>query len=80
MDNERELIDRLCTAAGMIMEDASAVAVDIGQDTNQLRAKLEGLRRSAADVVSLLDAATVAYERQFFMLQDGGQPRYGNAR
>jgi hypothetical protein len=36
MDDERELIDRLCTAAGMIMEDASADAVDISQARTSL--------------------------------------------
>ena len=64
MDDERELIDRLCTHAGMIMEDASAHAVDISQDADQLRTKLEGLRRSAADVAIIIAAAAALLERQ----------------
>jgi len=64
MNDERELIDRLCTAAGMIMEDASACALDISQDADHLGAKLQGLRRSAADVMIIIAAAAALFDRQ----------------
>ena len=63
MDDDRELIDRLCTKAGMIMEDASAEAVVIGQGPDQLREKLEKIRKSAADAATLTAAAAVVFER-----------------
>lgn len=62
MDDAKELVDRLCTLAGMILEDASAQAISIGE-RDQLRSKLRTIRSAAADAVILADAAVVVLER-----------------
>jgi threonine synthase len=51
-EDTRELIRRLCTRAGMIMEDASAVAVLAPQEE-----RLDDLRRAAEQISNLLAAA-----------------------
>lgn len=63
MDDAKDLIDRLCTLAGMIMEDASAEAVAIETDRNKLTSKIRTIRNSAADVATLADAAMVVLRR-----------------
>ena len=53
-----ELIARLCTQAGMIMEDSSAVAVQRPPDrVEQLRRRLVKLIDDAETVMALLVAA-----------------------
>lgn len=56
-EHTRELIRRLCTRAGMIMEDASAVAVLAPQEEHVVQ-----LHRAAERVVILLAAAQVLRE------------------
>jgi hypothetical protein len=60
----RELIWRLCTAAGMIMENASASAICRPPTHHaDLLSHLESLSRSGADVRMLAAAAAVISER-----------------
>jgi hypothetical protein len=64
MDEEtRELIQRLCTKAGMIMEDSIAVAISLqAREAKETHAKL--LRLSAAsETTSALIAAADALSR-----------------
>lgn len=65
MDDTKELIDRLCTLAGMILEDATAEALSIDEDRGYLREKLQRVRNAAADVAVLADAAVVALEHSY---------------
>ena len=54
-----ELITQLCTRAGMIMEDASAMALTIGSAPHQDWATIiDRLNREAVSIVSLLNAAS----------------------
>ncbi len=62
MDNIKELVDRLRTLAGMILEDASAEALLIGESRVQARLKLQRIRKAAADAMILADAAIVVLE------------------
>lgn len=63
MDEDKDLIDRLCTLAGMIMENVSAEAVGIEAGRDRLSAKIERIRNSATDVAALADAAAVVLRR-----------------
>lgn len=63
MDDSRDLIDRLCTLAGMIMEDASADAVVLDARAEELQSRIEGIRSSATDAASLTEAAIVVARR-----------------
>ena len=62
MDDMKELVDRLSTLAGMILEDASADALSIEEVAGRLREKLQRIRKAGADATILADAATVALE------------------
>ena len=62
MDDAQTLIDQLTTLAGMIMEDASAVAVAVGSGVDQ-SAKLKDLAAAARDVSTLTMAAEGAMRR-----------------
>lgn len=60
MDNElRDLADRLCTVAGMIMEDHNLLAVSTTADAIALDAKLISLAAAADDMGALFAAARV---------------------
>lgn len=53
-----ELVTRLCTAAGMMMEDASALAITINSsDTSRLGLQTKHLIAAADDIRTLLAAA-----------------------
>lgn len=53
-----ELVTRLCTATGMMMEDASALAITINSsDTSQLELQTKHLIAAADDIRTLLAAA-----------------------
>lgn len=52
-----ELARRLCTKAGMIMEDASAVAVLSMGDATDLRRKAEELKASIQKAAACIEAA-----------------------
>lgn len=57
-DDKRELLIRLCTRAGMEMEDASVVALTIGSLGDQeIDSSLGQLRKSAMRISTLIDAA-----------------------
>lgn len=62
MDDMKELVDQLCTLAGMILEDASADALSIEGVGGRLREKLQRIRKAGADAAILADAATVALD------------------
>lgn len=61
MDEDiRELIDLLCTRAGMIMEDVSPEALTVGNLAgSELSITLELLERKVADLAALIKAAKV---------------------
>jgi hypothetical protein len=46
----------------MILEDASADAILIGEGQSEARSHLQRIRKAAADVVILTDAAVVALD------------------
>lgn len=54
-----DLIVQLCTRAGMIMEDASAVAVTLDTNDTEFKAQLEQLVRASSRIGVLLAAAAV---------------------
>ena len=57
-DDVADLIRQLCTRAGMIMEDASPIALGIRvRQPQDLFRALEELKKSAAQIVALIDAA-----------------------
>ena len=62
MDNAQDLIDRLLTLAGMIMEDASAVALVI-ENGGDRTATIAATGQAAKDVSALVMAAEVALRR-----------------
>ena len=60
MDNELlDLADRLCTVAGMIMEDHNLLAVSRPENPDDRAAKLEALTTAGSDISKLVDAAQV---------------------
>lgn len=62
MDDSRDLIDCLCTWAGMIMEDVSTVAILTGAE-GDAASKVEQIRAAAADIRVLAEAASVILRR-----------------
>jgi hypothetical protein len=57
-DDHSELISRLCTQAGMIMDDAGVIALTIGRvDKNEQAAKLTELREAMITLAKLVLAA-----------------------
>jgi len=60
MDNELlDLADRLCTVAGMIMEDHNLLAVSRVKNADDRAAKFEALTTVGSDVSKLIAAAQV---------------------
>ena len=60
MDNHtRDLIRQLCTRAGMIMEDASPIALASGSED-----RLPDLEAAAADILALIRAARALHVQQ----------------
>lgn len=60
MDNELlDLADRLCTVAGMIMEDNNLLAVTTARDSAARDVKISTLTTAADDLVVLIAAAKV---------------------
>jgi hypothetical protein len=56
--DDRDLIVRLCTQAGCMMEDASVTAVSsAGLDPDQLRSAVAALVKAANDIRAVLLAA-----------------------
>ena len=62
MDDAQDLIDRLLTLAGIIMEDASAVALVI-ENGGDRTARIAATAQAAGDVSALTMAAEVALRR-----------------
>ena len=57
-DNTRELTALLYTRIGMMMEDASVIALELGGPGNEHKpTKVQELRRSVHAIVALLAAA-----------------------
>ena len=60
MENELlELADRLCTVAGMIMEDHNLLAVSIVSKDAARLSRLDTLTAAAEDMAALIAAARV---------------------
>lgn len=60
MDNELlDLADRLCTVAGMIMEDNNLLAVSRPKDVHDRAARLDALTMAGSDISKLVAAAEV---------------------
>ncbi|MEL7218165.1 MAG: hypothetical protein AAGK01_07010 [Pseudomonadota bacterium] len=56
-ENETELLRLLYTRIGMVMEDASILAIDLGAPSSQFDPdKVEALRKSVATITKLMDA------------------------
>lgn len=62
MDDSRDLIDRLCAWAGMIMEDVSAIAI-LTRSQGDAALRIEQIRVAAADIGTLAEAASVILRR-----------------
>ena len=59
-EDDRELIVRLCTRAGMMMEDASAVAIGTaGVKPSELVNAVNDLVTAAADIQKVVGATAV---------------------
>lgn len=58
MDDTRDLIDHLCTRAGMIMEDVSAIAILAGGESDAA-SRIDRIKAAAADIAVLAEAASV---------------------
>lgn len=59
-DDRRELIARLCTTAGMLMEDVSASAIMISRiDDAAMRAAVHRLTRASEDIQAIVGAAAI---------------------
>lgn len=57
-DDRRELIVRLCTAAGILMEDLSASAVMLPtEDDPAIRAAVHRLARASKEIEAIVSAA-----------------------
>ena len=62
-EDTAELVSHLCTRIGIIMEDASVVALTLGSSDAEQRADgLQQLERSASQISRLLQAALVLHE------------------
>jgi len=60
MDNELlDLADRLCTVAGMIMEDHNLMAVSRPKDADDRNARLDALTAAGSNISKLVAAAEV---------------------
>ena len=64
-EDTRDLVRKLCTRAGMIMEDASLVAVTMpGGDDAAMAKAIELLARDAAAIIDLVSAAAALLRRE----------------
>jgi hypothetical protein len=64
-EDTRELVQRLCTQAGMMMEDASLLAVTItARDEERAGTTLRRLTTDAACIEALLTAAARLVEQR----------------
>jgi hypothetical protein len=54
-----DLVARLCTIAGTIMEDVSPIALANATDPSTIEATLRELQRAAQDIAALASAAEV---------------------
>ena len=64
MDETNELVARLCTAAGIIMEDTSPIAVSrLSPKAEKVRATLSNLEQATRDANLLVQAAQVLARR-----------------
>ncbi len=61
-DNARDLMDQLCTRIGMIMEDASELALTIGGTNETDRAEQLTQLAEASACISALVGAAMALE------------------
>ena len=63
--DKRELIVRLCTEAGMVMEHAVSVSLTVGGlDDADLVTVLDDLERQSAKIVQLITAAKAAMPKR----------------
>ena len=62
MDNAQDLIDRLCVAAGMVMEDTIDFAV-IRTKTKSQSERIRQIETAGADIAVLAAAARVVSRR-----------------
>lgn len=64
MDDSNELVTRLSTAAGIIMEDTSPIAITrLPEDPAELDERLSDLDRACQDASTLVQAAQVLARR-----------------
>lgn len=63
MDDRQDLIERLCTIAGMIFEDVSATAIASATDGERASEKIAHIKQAAADAEALANAASVLRRR-----------------
>lgn len=63
MDGRQDMIDRLCTLAGMIFEDASAEAIAPRVEDRSSPARIEKISKAASDASKLAAAALVVLQR-----------------
>jgi hypothetical protein len=65
VDDSNELVQRLSTAAGILMEDNSPDAVSrLSADPAEVEARLAALEQAMSDAVTLLQAARVLARRE----------------
>jgi hypothetical protein len=62
MDDRHDLIDRLCTTAGMIFEDSSVGAISRSVDNEASRVRIENISKAASDASKLAAAALVVLQ------------------
>jgi hypothetical protein len=62
MDDTNELVARLTTAAGIIMEDACPVAITV-HPPDRIAIALDELKRATSDANSLIKAARILAAR-----------------
>jgi hypothetical protein len=62
MDNTNELVTRLTTAAGIIMEDACPVAITV-HSPDRIATTLDELEQATSDANSLIKAARILAAR-----------------
>ena len=59
-----DLVARLCTIAGTIMEDVSPIALTRATDPSTIEPTLKELQRAAQDIAALANAAEVVGRRR----------------
>jgi hypothetical protein len=63
MDDGKDLIDQLCTLAGMIFEDASAEAILTSPHKTQDQDRIVRIRTAGLEAQKLADAALIVLQR-----------------